>query len=222
MNDLSNYNYIFLQSKQQINDISKDKLKQYKDEFMEYINTNKKVRVYSYSLIGLKCNASVMLWIQSSSIEDMQELLTQLMHSALGKYIKITYTLFGIKRKSSYEGKGTAETHELPKRERLKYLIIYPFTKTHEWYQLDFDKRKELMHEHIKTGYKYAHIKQYLLYAIGIDDHEFIVSYETESLEDFQNLVMDMRSTKVRMYTLNDLPIYTCVYKTLDKALDVL
>ena len=222
MDNLTHYNYIFFKLLPEIFEIPEKTMSVYKEEFIQIIEKHANVRIYGYSTLGLKNSTAMMFWIQSASIENMQVVLQNLLHTNLGKYLEISYTLSGIKRRSSYGNKGTAETQEVENNKRARYLIVYPFTKTTEWYQLPFEARKELMHEHIKTGYKYAHIKQYLLYAIGIDDHEFIVSYETENLEDFQSLVMDMRSTKVRMYTQSDTPIFTCVHKPIPELLDTL
>lgn len=63
-------------------------------------------------------------------------------------------------------------------------------------------------------GIKHVSIRQCLLYAYGVDNHEFIVSYETPTLPEFQDLVMELRGTEGRKYTANDLPIYTCIYKS--------
>jgi chlorite dismutase len=104
--------------------------------------------------------------------------------------------------------------------ERLPYLIIYPFTKTTDWYQLDFETRRKMMGAHIKVGVGHPAIRQCLLYSYGVDDHEFIVSYETPTLEEFQDLIIELRSTEVRKYTANDLPIYTCIYKSPEELVE--
>ena len=67
-----------------------------------------------------------------------------------------------------------------------------------------------------------ASIDQLLLYSYGVDDHEFVVSYETDSLQEFQTLVMELRGTEGRRYTLSDTPMFTCVRMTPKQALDML
>jgi chlorite dismutase len=34
----------------------------------------------------------------------------------------------------------------------LKYNIVYPFVKSREWYLLPYEKRSEMMKEHINVG----------------------------------------------------------------------
>src|SRR5262249_11863137 len=160
------------------------------------------------------------IWFQSESIERIQELLSTLMHTNLGKHITISYTLFGMTRPTQYSSRSTK--HMDTKRKGGKYLIIYPFSKTKDWYFLDFETRRKLMGGHVMVGKKYPEIEQLLLYSYGIDDNEFIVSYEMENLSAFQSLVMELRSDKVREYTLKDTPIFTCMYKSPEKTLNFL
>ena len=79
------------------------------------------------------------------------------------------------------------------------------------------------MKAHVDVGRTFSEkISQMLLYSYGIDDHEFIVSYQMDDLEEFQKLVMAMRETESRRHTKNDLPIFTCIHRPLAEALKML
>lgn len=99
------------------------------------------------------------------------------------------------------------------------YLIVYPFSKTTEWYLMSRDARQGMMNEHMRVGHEYADIRQVLLYATGLDDQEFVVAYETEDLPRFSQLVTDLRATEARRYTLRDTPIITAIHRPLREAL---
>lgn len=212
------HSYQFFSVKSSIHKLSKSKQENYKKEFLSVLQKEKKVITYTYSTLGLKHYSTFVLWMQSDNLASVQNHLNSIMHSDLGKYLKITYTLFGIIRRSQYSSSGQKET----RRKGGAYLIIYPFTKTYAWYKLSFDKRKGLMQGHITIGRKYPQITQLLLYSYGVDDHEFIVSYETDDLLEFQSLVMELRTDKVREYTWTDTPIFTCIYKTPDELMEFL
>ena len=114
--------------------------------------------------------------------------------------------LWGYTKPSIYtKGKSIQEIDLFS--ERKKYIIIYPFVKTPEWYLLSMDKRQNMMNEHIRIGRKYPEIKQLLLYSFGIQDQEFVVVYETEDIVNFSELVFDLRGSEARKYTLRDTPI---------------
>ncbi len=70
------------------------------------------------------------------------------------------------------------------------------------------------MNEHIRVGHQYPEIKQLLLYSFGVQDQEFIVVYEMATLYRFSELVNELRSSDVRVYTERDTPVYTGVWRS--------
>ncbi|MFQ5716461.1 MAG: chlorite dismutase family protein, partial [Nitrospinales bacterium] len=54
----------------------------------------------------------------------------------------------------------------------------------------------------------------------GLDDHEFVVAFETDYPQDFLDLVMDLRETEGSRYTEKDTPIFTCVAMSLEDAVN--
>lgn len=106
--------------------------------------------------------------------------------------------------------------------ERSRYIIVYPFVKTADWYRLDEDVRRRQMSEHIRVGRKYPMIQQLLAYSFGLDDQEFIVAYETDDLQAFQDLVRDLRDTEGRRATVRDTPQLVGVHRQLSEILGLL
>lgn len=211
------HTYTFFTIDKAFYDILKSKQELYKTEFVKAIQKHPDIITYSFTTLGLKQQNVFMLWMQSDAIETIQEGLNKRLHTNLGKYLHISHTLFGMTRATQYSPGSTS--HEDTLRKGGKYLIIYPFTKTKEWYMLNFQERRDLMKGHITIGRKYPQISQLLLYSYGIDDNEFIVSYETNSLSEFQELIIELRSDPVRMYTLKDTPIFTCIYREIEETL---
>ena len=95
---------------------------------------------------------------------------------------------------------------------RKRYLVVYPFAKTGPWYLKSAETRQGMMNEHIRLGKQFPEIHQLLLYSFGLQDHEFIVVYETDDLPQFSELVRQLRSTEVRLYTALDAPLHTAVH----------
>ena len=135
------------------------------------------------------------------------------------KFVKPVEVLWGFTKPSMYS-RGKSEQDIDPfTAERSKFLIIYPFSKTKEWYLMSFDSRQGMMNEHIKLGKQYFDVKQLLIYSFGLQDHEFVVSYELEELPRFSQLVQELRSTEARRYTLLDSPIITCTHVSQEQFL---
>jgi chlorite dismutase len=74
----------------------------------------------------------------------------------------------------------------------------------------------------MRVGREYVDVRQLLLYATGLDDHEFVVACETDDLARHQQLVMALRATEGRKYTVRDTPIFTAVHRPLEVALSLL
>ena len=79
---------------------------------------------------------------------------------------------------------------------------------------MSMDARQGMMNEHIKIGKQYFDVKQLLVYSFGLQDQEFVVSYEVEELERFSELVNALRSTEGRRHTSLDTPIIVGIHRT--------
>jgi chlorite dismutase len=199
-----------------LNEIGKDESS---TEFLELLKTaNTKMKVKTYSTIGLRHDSEFMIWTISSSLENIQVFSSKIYSTILGKYVEPTCTFLSLTRKSIYSNQvkpGFERENETP----LKYLVVYPFIKSREWYLLPLDKRKQMMDEHIKVGRKYPQIRRNTTYSFGIGDQDFMLAFETDDLLMFQNLIMDLRETQLSKYILKDLPMIPCVLKNMDEII---
>jgi chlorite dismutase len=199
-----------------LNEIGKDESS---TEFLELLKVaNTKMKVRTYSTIGLRHDSEFMIWSISSSLENIQVLTTKIYSTILGKYLEPTCTFLSLTRKSIYSNKvklGFENESDPP----LKYVVVYPFIKSREWYLLPFEKRKQMMDEHIKIGRKYPEIRLNTTYSFGIGDQDFMLAFETNNLSMFQNLIMDLRETEVSKYIIKDIPMIPCVLKDMNEII---
>ncbi len=193
-----------------------------REEFAKELECADGTKTYAYSTLGLKSNADLFLWRMSDTPDCLQESLSRLLMTGLGRYLEITNSLVGLIRPSTYVRKQDTQEQAIFEQDRQRYLIVYPFSKTTEWYLMSKEARQGMMNEHIRIGHEFPMVRQLLVYSTGLDDQEFIVSYETEDLAAFQQLVIALRDTEARRYTLRDTPIFTCVYRPLAETLILL
>lgn len=128
-------------------------------------------------------------------------------------------SLWGFTRPSQYSKARSKQEIDPFSDERKPYLIIYPFSKTTEWYLMSRDARQGMMNEHIRIGKGYEDISQLLLYSFGLQNQEFVVVYETDDLTRFSDLVNELRDTEARRYTLRDTPLHTAIYHPAEETL---
>lgn len=180
----------------------------------------------SYSTVGLKAETDFLLWRISLSPDDFQTLQQQINRSMLGGFLTMPHSFVSMTKRSMYIDKvdpfHTAEsrTHIIPGKR--KYLFVYPFVKTRDWYLLPPEKRQEIMDVHIKVGNKYPSVKLNTTYSFGLDDQDFVVAFETDEPKDFLDLVMELRETESSKYTQRDTPIFTCLQMPIEQVLEQL
>ncbi len=172
--------------------------------------------VRSFSLIGLRGDADFLLWRAADRLEDLQDAAAALRRTRMAEYLTQPYSYLAMTRRSQYVGGHRHEGQE-GVRERLRpggeyrYLVVYPFLKTREWYLLPLERRQQMMGEHFRVGHKYPSVKINTTYSFGLDDQEFVVAFETDAPADFLDLVMELRGIEGSRYTLRDTPIFTCI-----------
>jgi chlorite dismutase len=169
----------------------------------------------SYSLVGLRADCDLLLWKAADDLEQIHELGVEIAGSRAGPYLHPAYTFLSLTRRSVYI-RGHEHPGEPGDRSRIKplgsrYLFVYPFVKTREWYALSLEERQEMMNEHIRVGHEYPRVRLHTTYSFGLDDQEFVLAFETDYPGDFLDLVMRLRETAASRYTLRDTPIFTCI-----------
>jgi len=179
---------------------------------LENVLLNSPVKCRTYSTLGLRDDADLLLWFMSESIDDIQETISKIYLTVVGKYFVPSQVYLSSTRPSIYAKKGT-ELSFVTGNEPKKYVIVYPFTKTREWYLLPMEQRKVMMDEHITVAEKYPQVVLNTTYSFGIDDQDFMLAFESDDLHAFQNLIMDLRSTKVSAYVKVDTPMIVCIKK---------
>lgn len=172
------------------------------------------VRLRSYSTLGLRDDADFLLWLAAETVDEVQDAASRLYKTVFGKYISPSRTYLSRTRPSLYSKPGEAQPASFvagnaPRR----YAVVYPFTKSREWYLLSAEQRRAMMDEHIAVGKKYPGVVLNTTYAFGVHDEDFVLSFECDRLEEFQDLIMELRETAVSRYVAADTPMIVCVSK---------
>lgn len=181
--------------------------------------------VVPYSTVGLRSGCDFFLWRVDYDLERLQNMQVELNKTVLGKHLKGVQSFLSMSKRSTYIDKidpSHDETRTRIKPGRGKYIFVYPFVKSREWYLLHPQTRQGIMDEHIWVGNKYPTVKLNTTYSFGIDDQDFVVAFEGDYPEDFVDLVMDLRETQSSKYTVRDTPIVTGIKGTIEEVLETL
>ncbi len=179
---------------------------------VENVILNSGIRFRSYSTLGLRDDADFLFWFAAETVEEIQNVISKLYLTVFGKYIIPSRVYLSCTRPSIYARKGRTLSFVAGEEPR-KYVIVYPFTKTREWYLLPKEQRQKMMDQHIDVSEKYPQVILNTTYSFGIGDQDFMLAFECDNLRDFQNLIMDLRQTQVSAYVAVDTPMITCMKK---------
>jgi len=198
-----------------------------KQEFIRAIEDySGKVLVIPYSTVGIRGDCDFMLWRISYELELFQQMSSKMLASGLGRYLTTPYYYLSMTKRSIYVDHHTHEGQESKRLTvvpgKAKYIFVYPFLKTREWFLLTKAARQGMMDEHIEVGHRFPSVKLNTTYSFGLDDQEWVVAFESDKPEDFLDLVMALRETEGSRYTLRDTPIFTCIRGSLKETLDTL
>jgi chlorite dismutase len=172
----------------------------------------------AFSLVGTRGDADMMLLSQATNLDRIHEFHVVLGQSGLMQWCDTPYSYLAMTKPSEYSDESRLEVRPA----HGKYLFVYPFVKTREWYRLPADRRGEIMQEHIRIGREYPQIDLNTSYSFGLDDQEFVVAFETDDPSAFLDLVQRLRTTEASAYTKRDTPTFTCVSCSVERALAAL
>jgi len=174
----------------------------------------------TYSLVGTRGDTDLMVRAAAPRIEPIHELHVLFNQSGLMRYAEISHSYLAMTKESVY----SEEPQPLVPREgsERRFLIVYPMWKRREWYRLSADERARIMRGHIETGRRHPSIEINTAYSFGLDDQEFVVSFDADDPGEFLDLVQELRGTESSAYTLSETPIFTCISASVERALDAL
>jgi chlorite dismutase len=165
----------------------------------------------TYSLVGLRADVDFMLWRIAFDPLAFQSMEAAINRSPLGGYLVQVYSFLSLQRRSEYvnKTKGAGEGVELlPGQGR--FLFVYPFVKTREWYRLSPHARQGMIDEHIAASAPFKGVHLNSSYSFGIDDQDFVVAFDSDYPQEFVDLVGRLRYTEASLYTQRDTPMFMC------------
>jgi len=175
-----------------------------------------------YSSIGLEPGVDLVLWRWAATADALERAGARTLRSGLGSWSHVRDVFLARTAPSQYASKPSSQEAGLLTGERSRYLIVYPFTKSTDWYLTSREERQKVMNEHMKLGHRYPSVRQALGYSFGLDDQDFLVAYETDDLVAFGELVRDLRGTESRRATVRDTPLLLGIRRTPAELADLL
>ncbi len=172
----------------------------------------------AYSTSAFTARADVMFWWIGESVDALDELLIELKRTQLGAALTPVESFLGVTQPAEFarDHQPAFVKGDDPKR----YICVYPFVRTPEWYLLDPAERRKLLQEHGAAGREFPDVLANTTSAFGLGDYEWILCFEADSPERIVELIRRLRATEARRYTKLEVPFFSGIRKEVAKLVE--
>ncbi len=215
-------NFLFLRVGTKWRKLDVETKQRFKAEFQQVFDEFRDdFLLFSYSLVGFDSKADMMFWRVGSSLDSVQDMTAKLYRTNLGSYLETVDNYLSVTKRMMFVDGPNDDRFHVPAGTS-KYLFVYPCAKHNDWFEMSAEMRDAMIAENFMVGQKFPNIKIHLTHAFGFNDHEYLVSFETDEPLDFLALVEELRQTPASKFTLRGMPVYTCRQRTLMECMDAL
>ena len=171
----------------------------------------------TYSTVGFRADADLMLWLVGTSPQDVQRFLVEFKRTEAGRLMELTWTFMGVVKPAEFTADHAPAfvKGEPPKT----FACVYPFVRTPEWYLLPTEERAAMLREHGSIGREFPEILANTTSAFGLGDWEWILAFEADEADRLVDCIRRLRDAKARLYTKEEIPFVTGIRKSVADAL---
>ncbi|MCL6548550.1 MAG: chlorite dismutase family protein [Alicyclobacillus sp.] len=158
----------------------------------------------AYLTQGFRADTDLLLWMYADRFDDIQDLQLELRQTEFGRTWDQPWAFAGITLESEFNKNHVpAFLRGVPPKQ---YICFYPFIRTPEWYLLPAEQRADMLKEHGMFGREYPDVRTNNVYAFGLGDYEWLLSFETDDLAMLVQMVRRQREARARAYTKHEWP----------------
>jgi chlorite dismutase len=160
-----------------------------------------------YDVSSIRADADLMVWLHGAAPEKLQWALRELRRSSPLVTLLPTWNALGVHRDAEFTA------NHLPSFMRgkapEKWLTVYPFVRSYEWYLLPDDERRAMLGNHGRKGAEYPQVLPNTVASFALGDYEWILALEAPELVDLVDLMRHLRRTDARRHVREEVPFYT-------------
>ncbi|MGH2723661.1 MAG: hydrogen peroxide-dependent heme synthase [Actinomycetota bacterium] len=169
-----------------------------------------------YSCSGFRPDADLMMWWVASSPDALQDLLLGVRRSDLGRALSLSHAFMGVHRPPEFNPQHVPAF--LRGVDPKKYLCVYPFVRTPEWYLLPAEERSRMLGEHGEMGREFPDVLPNTTSAFGLGDWEWILAFEADDLHRLVDCIRRLRDSDSRRYVKQETPFVVGIRKDIAEA----
>ncbi len=174
----------------------------------------------SYDISGYRADADLMFWWTCPDPDVLQETYSRFRATELGRQLEPVWSAYGLHRPAEFNRNHIPAyvRREDPRR----YVCVYPFVRSLEWYLLPDFERRGMLAEHGMMGREFEDVRANTVAAFGLGDYEWLLAFEAEELHRIVDCIRHLRGSRARLHTKLETPFYTGLRKPLGEIVAAL
>ena len=164
-----------------------------------------------YDVAGLRADADLMVWWHSSTPEALQEAYGRFRRTTLGRHLEPVWSQMALHRPAEFNRSHIPAF--LADEEPRRYVCVYPFVRSYEWYLLPDEERRAMLAEHGRMARDYPDVRANTVASFALGDYEWMLAFEADELHRIVDLMRELRASSARRHVREEVPFYTGVRK---------
>ena len=160
-----------------------------------------------YDVAGLRADADLMVWIHAETSDELQDAYHRFRHTVFGRRLDPVWSQMALHRPAEFNKSHVPAF--LAEEETRRYVCVYPFVRSYEWYLLDESERRRLLAEHGKMARDYPDVRANTVSSFALGDYEWLLALEADDPVDLVDLMRHLRQTEARRHVREEVPFYT-------------
>src|SRR3569623_552588 len=161
----------------------------------------------AYDVSGLRADADLMVWWHASSAEALQEAYGRLRRTALGRRLDPVWSQMALHRPAEFNKSHIPAF--LAEEEPRRFVCVYPFVRSYEWYLLPDEERRFMLAEHGKLAREYPDVRANTVASFALGDYEWVLAFEADELHRIVDLMRHLRGSETRRHVREEVPVHT-------------
>ena len=174
----------------------------------------------TYDVQGLRADADFLIWWHAPSSDDLQEAYARFRRTRLGRRCAPVWSVMALHRPAEFNKSHVPAF--LAEEEPRRYVSVYPFVRSYEWYLLPDAERRQLLAEHGVMARDYPDVRSNTVASFSLSDYEWILAFEADELHRIVDLMRHLRGAAARRHTREEIPFYTGARKPIAELLAAL
>jgi len=160
-----------------------------------------------YDVSGMRADADLMVWLHGTSAEALQAAQRSLRRTRELAPLAPTWAVMGVHRPAEFS--ASHEPAFMRGAAPARWLTVYPFVRSYDWYVLPEEERREMLAEHGRKGREFPQVLSNTVASFALGDYEWILALEAEELTDLVDLMRHLRATQARRHVREEVPFFT-------------